>query len=300
MAKCPVCAETFKKHDIDSLAKHFQMLNDRNDAFHVGWLREYVPMDNYNGAGFSKNLAAFFSIPDGDVKTWMEKKFIDRFLGDKPHPFIDAMQRPKKSLFLGFAAEYYFFLKQKIKSCSYVIAKTDKIEIQRFEGKVIMPELINPDGSNTSQMTLLIRMSESLGVSKDVIVNGVALPPTIHSIKLWNQISETDHWLEIMAAVNALDMLNSKAMRDRGAKFDLYNKGVLDNEWIPDQVKVFLNFVVNPANDTSQESLTLISKYAKELDMTEDVQSTFLRSLDAFDRHLQARLTRAKQFEGSK
>ncbi len=299
MTKCPVCAENFKKKDMDGLTKHFIMMNDRNDAFHVGWLREYVPLDNYNTPNFAKSLASFFSVIDGDLKGWIERVFVEKFLGDKPHPFVEAMQKPKKALFLGFASEYYFFLKQKIKSCSFIIAKTDKEEVQKFEAKIIFSELSGTNGESAgSESSLLVRMAESLGVPRDSIVNGVPLPPTIHSIKLWNQVSESDHWLEVMGSINTLDMLPSKVMRERGAKFDIYNKSVLDNEWIPDHVKKFLTYIVDPKNDHSQEALTLISKYAKELDMIEDVQSAFLRSIDAFDRHLQARLTRSKQFEG--
>ena len=298
MSKCPVCAESFRKNDLESLAKHLQMANERNDAAHVGWLREYIPMDNYNGGAFSTALADFFAVPDGDLKSWIEKRFIDRFLGDTPHPFIEAMQKPKKSLFLGFAAEYFFYMKQRIKSCSYIIARTDKYDVQRYEAQIVMPELQDVDGKDRSQRELMLRMCESLGVSRDLIVNGAPLPPTIHSIKMWNQISESDHWLEAMGAINTLDLLHSRVLKERGAKYDLYHKGVLDNEWIPDQVKVFLQYIVDPKNDRTAEGLDLMAKHAKELNMTEEVQSTFLRSADAFDRHLQARLTRSKQFEG--
>ena len=74
-----------------------------------------------------------------------------------------------------------------------------------------------------------------------------------------------------------------------------YNK--LDNEWIPDEVKTFLTHSVEYLAPIAEQALALSTHYAEELGQTEDLQSVFLRSLEAFDIHLLARVTRAKQFE---
>ncbi len=49
----------------------------------------------------------------------------------------------------------------------------------------------------------------------------------------------------------------------------------------------------------SEEALELVEKYAGQLDIAEDVQATFLKSIDAFDRYLMARLERSRQFESA-
>ncbi len=45
--------------------------------------------------------------------------------------------------------------------------------------------------------------------------------------------------------------------------------------------------------------MDLAAKYAEQLDIVEDAQATFLKSIDAFDRYLMARLERGRQLEGS-
>ena len=47
----------------------------------------------------------------------------------------------------------------------------------------------------------------------------------------------------------------------------------------------------------SEEALDLAAKYATKLRIVDDVQATFMRSIDAFDRYLMARLERGRQFE---
>ncbi len=297
MTKCPICAMTFPKSDYDGLAKHIVQMKEKNDPFHSGWLRDYVPMDNYDVPDFVPKLKAFYNLTGTTLSDWMFKVFINKFYGVKPHPFVETMQRPKKSIFLGFGVEYYFFLKEKIRTLSYVIAKTDKEDVQKFEAKILLPELLNDGTSGKSRTTLLLKMCDSLGVNKDALVSSAPLPPTIHSIKLWNSIAETENWVEVMASINPLDILYSPAVKKKGAKLFFYGDSVMENEWIPETVKEFLAYLSDPANDYAEAGLKLLEQYAKEIDDVEGVQSTFVRSIDALDRHLIARVTRAKQYE---
>ncbi len=298
MTKCPVCGVNFQKGDYESLAKHISQLNGKNDPFHAGFIKDYVPMDNPDSPQFPSKLKAFFQLPGNSLSDWMASVFVNRFYGDKPHQFMETMQRPKKSIFLGFGVEYYFFLKQKIKSLSYVIAKTNYEDVQKFEARIITPELLNDGKENPSQMSLLFKMCETLGVNKDTIATSSPLPPTLHSVKLWGTIAETDPWIEVMASMNPLDLLYSPKIKEKGAKTFFYGDSVLTNEWIPDQAKQFLSFMSDPYNDFAFEGLKLLEKYGKELDATESVQAVFIRSIDALDRHLVARVTRARQYEG--
>lgn len=297
MTKCPVCSQVFQKGDYESLAKHLASSNDKNDPFHVSWLKDYIPMPNYNNPDFVVKLKEFYKLPEGGLKTWIASKFVQRFFSEKPHPFIEAMQRPKKAIFIGFGVEYYFFLKQKVKSLAYVIAKTDKDDVQKLEARIIMPNILYNYEENKSEMVLLIKMLEGLGISRESLANSMPLPPTIYSLKIWNSISESDHWLECMSAINTMELFTCPQLKDYGAKIPFFSPSVLDNEWIPDSVKHYLKFISDPANEHSMDAIDIISNYAKELNMMEEVQSAFLRSLDATERHLQARLTRAKQYE---
>ena len=123
------------------------------------------------------------------------------------------------------------------------------------------------------------------------------LPPTLHSVRLWNSIAENDQWLEIMASLNLMDLVYSPMLIKAGAKLPYFSSSVLENEWIPDEVKTFLTHSVEYLAPIAEQALALSTQYAEELGQTEDLQSVFLRSLEAFDRHLLARVTRAKQFE---
>ncbi len=297
MTKCPVCSQVFQKGDYQSLSKHLSLASDKNDPFHTAWLQDYVPMPNYGSPEFINNLKEFFKISDGSLKSWIATTFTKKFYSEKPHPFIEAMQKPKKSIFMGYGVENYFFLKQKIKSLAYVIAKTDKEDIQKLESTIISPNINYNMKDNAAEIAMLFKMYEGLGLGIDSVKNSMPLPPTIYSIKIWNAIAENDHWIETVAAINTMDLFFCPQLKDYGAKLPFFAPNVLDNEWIPDSVKQYLKFVTDPSHEYSMEALDLIEKYAKELNLIEEVQSTFLRSLDAMDRHLQARLTRAKQYD---
>ncbi|MCL4343170.1 MAG: hypothetical protein M1267_04905 [Candidatus Thermoplasmatota archaeon] len=297
MTKCPVCSQTFQKGDYQALAKHLAQASEKNDPFHVAWLQDYVPMPNYASPDFLNHLRDFFKISDGSLKSWIATKFTRKFYSEKPHPFIEAMQKPKKSIFMGYGVEYYFFLRQKIKALAYVIAKTDKDDVQKLEAKIITPNIVYDMKDGNSEIVLLFKMYEGLGITRDSVLASMPLPPTIYSLKVWNSIAESDHWLETMAALNTMDLFYCSQLKDFGAKLPYFSPTVLDNEWIPDSVKHYLKFITDSPNEFSMESLDLIEKYAKELNLIEEVQSSFMRSLDAMDRHLQARLTRSKQYE---
>lgn len=297
MVSCPVCGERYDKGDFASLATHFSRYIDRNEPSHIDWARSNIPLADYESTAFIEKLQAFFSVTPENAEKWFWKRIADRFYQDKPNPFIEAMQRPKKSTFMGYAMENYSFARQRVKSLAYVIAKTDKDDVQVYEGRILAGDLIYNGSSDKSNVALLIQMAESVGLPRDTLMNSMPLPPTLHSIKLWNTIAESGHWLEIMASSNLLDLVYSPKVTENGAKMYYFGNGVIDNEWIPDHVKDYLKFTKEVIGRNAEEGLHLVIRYALEMKVLEDVQSIFLRSLDAFDRHLQARMTRAKQFE---
>lgn len=297
MVSCPVCGEKYEKGDFDSLATHFNRFIDRNEPSHIDWVRSNVPLADYESSAFIEKLQAFFAVTPETVEDWFWKRLIDKFYKEKPTQFIEEMQRPKKSTFMGYAMENYSYAKQRVKSLAYVIAKTNKDDVQVYEGKMLTGDLVFNGSSNRSNVALLIGMAESVGIPRDTLVNSMPLPPTLHAIKFWSSIAETGHWLEIMASTNLLDLVYSPKLTEKGSKLYYFGDNVVDNEWIPGEVKDYLKFTREVIGTNAEEGLTLVAKYAEELKVLEQVQCVFLRSLDAFDRHLQARMTRAKQFE---
>ncbi|MCL4334859.1 MAG: hypothetical protein M1402_02020 [Candidatus Thermoplasmatota archaeon] len=297
MTSCPVCGERFEIGDYNSLASHFNRNINKNDLSHIDWIRSNVPMADYESDTFVERLKAYFEIKPGKLSDWIWKRLIDKFFGEKPNPFIESMQRPKKVTFMGYSMENYPYVKQRVKSFAYVIAKTDSDDVQSYEAELISHDLVYNGKSNASNIALLLNMAESVGLPKETVMNTMPLPPTLHAIKLWNSIAETGHWLEIMASMNLLDLVYSPRVTEMGGKISFYGKGVIDNEWIPDEVKAYLKLSRDVTGKNADVALELVEKYSEDLNMVEIVQATFLRSIDALERHLQARATRIKQFE---
>ncbi len=294
--KCPVCGEKYNKLDYQMLSRHLAQNCERNDTPHLEFVKYYLPGANWLAADFTNEVKGIFVYDKGHLSDWILSKLIQRFFQDKPHPFIESMQKPKKSIFQGYAIEYSYYLKQRVRSFSFAMAKSDKIDVQKLEAKLVFPELAD-DSHVQSQMVLLEDMAESVGIPPETLESSMPLPPTLHSVRLWNSIAENDQWLEIMASLNLMDLVYSPMLIKAGAKLPYFSSSVLENEWIPDEVKTFLTHSVEYLAPIAEQALALSTQYAEELGQTEDLQSVFLRSLEAFDRHLLARVTRAKQFE---
>lgn len=295
--KCPVCGEKYNKLDYQMLARHLAQLCERNDSNHLDFVKYYIPATNWLSPQFTEDLKKLFACEKGHLSDWIYGKMVQRLFGQPPHPFIESLQKPKKAIFQGYCVEYHYFLKQRVKSFTFALAKSDKKDVQRLEAKLIMDEILDDGDSETSEGSLLRNMAQSVGIPADTLQSSMPLPPTMHAARLWNQIAESDHWLEVVASINLMDLVYSSKLKDKGATTPYYGTSVLDNEWIPEPVKEFLAYETKVLAPLAETSLVLTEKYADELGMVEEVQSIFLRSLEAFDRHLLARVTRARQFE---
>ncbi len=297
MVSCPVCGEDFGKENYQGMAKHFRKFVDRGEPTHHDWLRAYVPLANYNDSEFDRKLQSFYDLSSLSAKEdWFTDLLVHRFFGEKPHEFIDLMQRPRKATFMGFVMESYGIVKQRIRSLAAIVAKSEEEHVHSYVGSLLVNELVY-DGSTKSSTYLLLRMAEAVGITRDTMQTSMPLPPTLHSIKFWNGVSESSGWLEILSATNVLDLVYDHSLKDHGAKMAFFGSGVLDNEWIPDQVKEYLIFTRDVIGKKSRDGLKIIVKHASESDKMEDAQSSFLRSIDALDRHYQAIVTRIRQFE---
>lgn len=299
MTKCAVCGAAFRMADYENLSSHFYELAERSDPGHVMWLNKNVTRKKTDVAGLSKMLRTYFDFQADGIKGWMKNRFIERFYGAKPHPFVLALQHPSKATLLGYVVEHQHFLRQWTRSCAYIIAKTDKVDVTLYELDNINTEFGGNGPDKPSHYELLIRMGESLGLPRDRILGTTPLPDTASAISTWNEIAEKEHWLETMAAMHPLELIANRNLRADGAKMGYFDPSILSGNEVTDATKQFLREGYEADVEHSEEAMDLIAKYSRDVNTIENVQATFLRSIDAFDRYLMARLERAKQFEGS-
>lgn len=290
---------TFPVGDYRGLSSHLFDMADKSDPNHVMWLNKNITKKKTDVNELTKLLVAFFNFQATNLKVWMKRKFIERFYGKNPHPFVLALQHPSKATLLGYAVEHQHFLRQWTRSCAYIIAKTDKVDVTLYELDNINTEFGGYGPDKPSHYELLIRMGESLGLSRDKIFQTPPLPDTKWAIKTWDTVAEKEHWLETMAAMHPLELIANRNLRADGATIGYFDPSILGGNEVTDATKNFLREGHEADVEHSEEALDLIAKYAGELGTAENVQATFLRSIDAFDRYLMARLERAKQFESS-
>jgi pyrroloquinoline-quinone synthase len=285
--------------DYGSISSHLYGMADKSDPDHVMWLNKNITKKKTDVDELRRLLAAYFDFRATGLKVWMKKKFIDRFYGKSPHPFVLAMQHPSKATLLGYVLEHQHFLRQWTRSCAYIIAKTDKVDVTLYELDNINTEFGGYGPDKPSHYELLIRMGESLGFARDKIFETPPLPDTRWAVKMWDTVAEKNHWLEIMAAMHPLELIANRNLRADGASIGYFDPSILNGDEVTDATKNFLREGYEADVKHSEEALDLIKKYSVELGTSENVQATFLRSIDAFDRYLMARLERARQFESS-
>lgn len=299
MTKCAVCATTFPSGDYRGLAGHFYGMADKSDAGHVMWLNKNLTKQKMDIGELSNLLTAYFDFQSTGLKAWMKRKFVERFYGEKPHPFVIALQHPSKATLLGYVVEHQHFLRQWTRSCAYIIAKTDKVDVTLYEMDNINTEFVGHGTDKPSHYELLIRMGESLGLSRDEILEMPPLPDTRSAVRTWDTIAEKEHWLETMAAMHPLELIANRNLRADGATLGYFDPAILSGSEVTEATKSFLKEGYEADVEHSEQALDLIEKYSRQLGIAEYVQATFLRSVDSFDRYLMARLERAKQFESS-
>lgn len=263
------------------------------------WLNKNVSKTKTDVSKLAELLTSRFALDATGLKTWIKKIFIERFYGEKPHPFVMALQHPSKATLLGYVVEHQHFLRQWTRSCAHIIAKTDKIDVTQYELDNINTEFGGYGPEKPSHYELLLRMGESLGITRDKILGTPALPDTRWAIRVWDTLAGKEHWLETMAAMHPLELIANKNLRAEGASLSYFDPSILDGTEVTEATKAFLREGYEADVEHSEDALNLIEKYSTELGVAENVQATFLKSIDAFDRYLLARLERAKEYEGS-
>ena len=298
MVRCTVCNEKYNKNDFTTLAEHFIKLAGKSDPNHIAWLNKNITKDKKSPGELKTLLEQFFDYEVIGLTQWIIQKFIQKFYSENIHPFVERMQDPSRGVLLGYVLEHQHFLKQWVKSCALILARSEKDDVIRFETDNIISEYGGHDFCNTvPHVEYLLQMGESLGLTREEIVTTDPLPATVKAISYWDDIATSNHWVEAMLAMHGLELIANKNLRSEGAKKHYFDPELLNSNKISDQAKTFLREGYEADVHHSGEALKLIEKYAKEFDIVDDVQSTFLKSIDVFDSYLMSRLERASEFE---
>lgn len=290
MPICPSCE--YRASGWKTIASHLYFMARNSDPSHVMWMNRNLTKKEVDVDNLSIMLENFFSIKD-NLSFWIREKFIQKFYGESPHPFILAMQNPTRGVLLGYVIEHQHFLKNWVKVLSEIIFKTDEDEVIKYELENINIEYFGY-GDRPSHYELLLRMGESLGMSRKEILSYSPLPSTQSAINTWRKIAFERSWVEIMAAMHSLELVADRSLRKYGAKMHYFNEAILSSNDFPKEVKDFLREGYEADQTHAGEALKLVDKYS---DDPEKIQVTVLRSFDAFAKYLTARLERGIEFD---
>ncbi len=290
MAICPVCE--YRSPYWDQISSHIRSKSNSSDVQHVMWLNRNLTIKELTEEELTGSLEEFFSLKDG-LAQWIRRRFVEKFYGERPHPFILAMQSPTRGVLLGYVLEHQHFLRNWVRVLAAIIYKTDRDDVVRSEMENMEVEFFGFMG-RPAHYELLIRMGESLGMRREEILSTPPLPATASSIRTWRKIAETREWAEVMAAMHSLELVADRTLRKYGAKMHYFKESILDSQDFPREVKDFLREGYEADQKHAGEALETVEKYAKDKEL---VQVTVLRSFDAFSKYLMARLERGMQFE---
>lgn len=296
MVDCPVCGLRLGRGKYMDLAMHFTTLAEESDSKHISWMNRNLTRVRSDAEKLSSMLEKYYSLNGKGIKEWIIKDFVDHFRGSSPHPFILAMQTYNENVLKGYVIEHHHFLKQWIKSCSYVMAKTDLEEIQDYELENIMTELHGYGKDKPSHHELLIRMGESLGIPEEEILKSVPLPATARSVSIWNGIASERTWIETMAAMHSLELVANRDLGRYGARYPYFDPEIFSNGKTTPAVRDFLREGYEADVSHSYVALDLVEKYCNP-ENVEDIQGSYLLSAGAFSEYLEARLERGEMIE---
>ena len=296
MTKCPVCRTPFGPSAHRALADHFLAQSARSDSAHVRFLNQSISKKRMDAASLAQRLEELFRLPPEGLAAWIRARFIARFFGAKLHPFVEALQYPNRPTLVGYVLEHQHFLKEWVRCCAFILAKTDRADVTENELDNIRTEYTGADAATPSHYELLLRMGESYGLDRAELLGADPLPTTARVLNEWHDICEKEHWVEAMAAMHALELIAHRDLVTLGATVHYFDPEILEGDRITDAAKAFLREGYEADVDHADHALALVERYAAELGRTEEVQATFLRSMDLFDDYLGARLQRGEEY----
>jgi pyrroloquinoline-quinone synthase len=283
--------------DLPALAGHLVDRASESDSDHVRWLNQNLTRKRTEPRDLVPGLRELYEVGPGGLKGWIKARFIAKFFGKTPHPFVLALQHPSRATLLGYVVEHQHFLRQWVRSCAYIMARTDQPRVVHYELDNLNTEFGGFGPERPSHYELLLRMGESLGVDRARVLATPPLPPTAAAIRQWNEIASREHWLSVVAAMHSLELIANRNLVLEGASMRYFDPSILEGSTITEGAKNFLREGYEADVGHSDEALGLVAEFEDGAALREAVQSTFLRSIDLFDDYLVARLQRAGQFE---
>lgn len=299
MVKCPVCRHPFGKGEYAALAAHLLEGSGSSDPDHVRWLNQSVSLQRMGHEELTQRLTELFRLPPEGLAEWIRQRFAARFFGRKAHPFVVALQHPDRATLLGYVVEHQHFLREWVRACAFILARTDRPEVQHYEIDNITTEFGGTSAA-PSHYELLLRMGEGLDLPRATVLATEPLPTTRRVIAEWHRICEHEHWVEAMAAMHGLELIADRTLAAHGATMAYFDPAILSDGSIPPTAAAFLREGYEADVGHAGEALALVERFATELDRVEEVQGTFLRSVDLFDDYLGARLERGEEYGPSR
>lgn len=297
MTTCPACLRPLGQGDLPALAAHLVDQGEGSDPSHVRWLNQNLTRKRTTASELVPLLARVYDLGSGSLKEWIKSRFIAKFFGPVPHPFVLALQHPSRATLLGYVVEHQHFLRQWVRSCAYIMARTDQPKVIRYELDNLNTEYGGTGPAGIAHYELLLRMGESLGVERSQVLATPPLPATRDGMEAWTEIAAHQHWVAAMAAMHSLELIANRNLVDDGASMHYFDPEILSGAQVTEAVRAFLREGYEADVTHSEEALDLVREFGSRPELREEVQSTFLRSIDLFDDYLLARLERATEFE---
>jgi pyrroloquinoline-quinone synthase len=293
MAKCPACLAPFGPSDWARLTDHLVAEAGRSDAAHVRFLNQNLSRKKSTAPELIPGIRQLFDTGGKPVGEWIVRQFVARFYGPSPHPFVVALQHPRRDVLLGYVFEHQHFLRQWVRSCAEIVARTDQPRVIRYELDNLATEFGGFGPDRPAHYELLLRMGESLGATRAAILSTPPLPATKRGIDGWESIARQEPWVEAVAAMHSLELIANRDLVRSGATIPYFDPAILHGSEIPAAAQAFLREGYEADVTHSSEALALVNEFAPDVGAVEGVQATTLRSFDLFDDYLMARLERS-------
>jgi pyrroloquinoline-quinone synthase len=297
VTKCPACLIGFAPGDYPALALHLVQRAGESDPDHVRFLNQNLTRKKTEAEALVPGLRQLFDRGSAPLSVWVKARFIAKFFGKAPHPFVAALQHPTRATLLGYVYEHQHFLRQWVRSCAFIMARTDQPEVVHYELDNISTEYGGDGPDRPSHYELLLRMGESLGAPRATVLATPPLPTTRRAIEQWNEIATREHWVAVLTAMHSLELIANRNLVDEGASVHYFDPSILTGTEITPASQAFLREGYEADVEHSDEALALATRFADSPALVEEVQAVFLRSIDLFDDYLLARLERSKTFE---
>lgn len=295
--ECPACLAPTDGAGEEGLADHLVDRAAASDFSHVRWLNQNLTRRKSSAAELVPALRKLYEVGPHGLQGWIVARFVTKFFGPRPHPFVEALQHPSRATLLGYVVEHQHFLRQWVRSCAYIMARTDEPRVVRYELDNLTTEFGGSGPDRPSHYELLLRMGESLGVDRATVLATPPLEATRTAVEAWNEIARNRPWYCAFAAMHSLELIAHRNLVDVGASMRYFDPAILTNGAITDASASFLREGYEADVGHSEEALDLLDELVREPEEVARVQSTFLRSVDLFDDYLLARLERSADYE---